>query len=81
MDLWFEVWGSVLILVRSDNSTHRRDIEAKQHTAHRGNTRKEVDIIYLGEALEHGRQPWLCGDVIRFQVGLGHLHNAGALDI
>ena len=45
---------NIQVLFRSDNGTHRGDIETKEHTTHRGNASQKVNIVDLGELLEHG---------------------------
>jgi hypothetical protein len=44
---------NVQVLAGSDDSTHGRDIEPKEHTTHCGNHGKEVDIVDLGKSFEH----------------------------
>lgn len=37
----------VHVLIGWNDRTHRRDIETKQHTTHRGNDCQKVDIVNL----------------------------------
>lgn len=43
----------VHILVGWNDSTHRRDIETKQHATHRGNDCQKVDIVNLWDFRKH----------------------------
>lgn len=40
-----------------DNSAHRRNVKAKEHTPHRGNHRHKVGVVNLGELHDAGLIP------------------------
>ena len=47
------------VLICTDDGTHRRDIETKQHATHGSDACEEVDIVELWELVEHlgGQKP------------------------